>query len=77
MRYNPAGRDGHSNHDGGCWMRCDSTPVAKHTVNDTPSAMPSSAAMRVSWSLLVNLSFDLFAEPVHDLNWTNHRPSSS
>ena len=68
MRYNPAGLDGHSNHDGGCWMRCESTPVTKHTVNDTPSAMPSTAAMRVSWSLLVNLPSTFSPQTVHDLN---------
>ena len=48
-RYRPAGRDGHSNHDGGCWMRWDSKPVRKQTEKHTPSAMPSTAATRSPW----------------------------
>ena len=32
----PAGRGHHWNQLGGCWMACDSRPVTKHTVNDTP-----------------------------------------
>ncbi len=45
-RYVPAGRGHHWNQLGGCWMACDSRPVAKHTVNDTPRAMPRMAATR-------------------------------
>src|SRR6266700_1764062 len=52
-RYRPAGRDGHWNQLGGSWIRCESTPVTKHTVNVTPSATPRMAALRSSCSLLV------------------------
>ena len=53
-RYKPAGRAMRVEPGGGfCW-RCDHRPVAKQMVNETPNAMPSHAAVRSSWSRLVN-----------------------
>ncbi len=52
-RYSPAGRAIGSNQEGGfCWM-CDHKPVLKQIVKVTPSAIPSHAAVRSSWSALV------------------------
>ena len=43
------GRAGQVNQPGGCWIRWETTPVAKQVVKATPRATPRMAATRSSW----------------------------